>query len=112
MTDPHEVLELTRKLGREPDVDTALHIMQWELGDLVKSWTYSQWHPDLAAAYRSEALHALADLLFQVEVVAQLLGEDVPMLLDFGVDIVEDRIMEKKKKLGRFEHYKGDKEDE
>lgn len=109
-----DVLDLTRRLGREPNVDTALHIMQWELGDLTKSWTYTKWHddPDKHKAWIAEAKHALASLLFQCEVVALLLDTDTATLFDFGKDTVLDRIMDKEKKLGRFEHYVGDQKDE
>ena len=101
-------MNLTRRLGREPNIDTALHIMQWELGDLAKSHVYSKWHPDLAEAYREEAKLALASLLFQAEVVAKLLGSDSPSLLVLGISSVQERIQEKEKKVGRFEHYKGE----
>jgi len=107
-----DVLELTRRLGREPNIDTALHIMQWELGDLTKSWTYSKWHPDLEAAYKAEAKHALGSLLFQAEVIAQLLGTTSQQAFNFGGMTVEDRIVDKEKKLGRFQHYQGDQKDE
>ena len=107
-----ESLELTRKLGREPNIDTALHIIQWELGDLTKAHTYSKWHPNLDAAYKAEAKHALASLLFQAEVVAALLDTDTATLFDFGRATVLDRIDDKEKKLGRFRHYQGDQKDE
>ena len=103
-----DVLELTRKLGREPNVDTALHIMQWELGDLAKSWTYSRWHPDLARAYKAEAKAALSGLVFQSEVVAKLLDTNILDLLDMGTAAVMDRIKEKEKKMGRFKSYVGE----
>lgn len=106
--DPYGVLELTRKLGREPNIDKALHIMQWELGDLAKSYTYSQWHPDLASSYRKEAGLALSSLLFQAHVVAALLDLVPGELLSIGIESVEDRIKEKEKKVGRFQHYVGD----
>ena len=107
--DPFGVLDLTRQLGREPNIDTALHIMQWELGDLAKSHTYSKWHPDLATSYKAEAKLALSSLLFQAYVVAALLDASPAQLLDTGIETVEDRIKEKEKKVGRFEHYVGDK---
>ena len=107
-----EVLQLTRKLGREPNIDTALHIMQWELGDLAKAHTYAKWHPDLASSYCAEAKHALASLLFQAEVVAALLETDTATLFDFGRATVLDRIQDKEKKLGRFQHYQGDQNGE
>ena len=107
--DPYGVLDLTRKLHGEPTVETALHIIQWELGDLAKSWTYARWHPDLANAYMAEAKKALSDLLFQAYVVAALLDASPAELLQQGVETVEDRIKDKEKKVGRFEFYKGDK---
>ena len=105
------VLELTRRLGREPNVDTALHIMMWNLGDLSKSWTYSKWHTDIEQdkAYLAEARHALGSLLFQAEVVARLLGTTSKDSFNFGVMTVEDRIEDKEKKRGRFQSYVGDK---
>jgi len=106
--DPYGVLDLTRKLGREPNIDKALHIMMWELGDLAKSHTYSQWHPDLASSYKEEAKLALASLLFQAHVVAALLDSVPGELLAIGIESVGDRIKEKEKKVGRFQHYKGD----
>ena len=107
--DPYGVLDLTRKLGREPNMDKALHIMMWELGDLTKSHTYSQWHPDLASSYKEEAKLALSSLFFQAYVVAALLDSVPGELLSIGIESVEDRIREKEKKVGRFEHYVGDK---
>ena len=109
--DPYRVLDLTRKLGREPNIDKALHIMQWELGDLAKSHTYSQWHPDLASSYRKEAELALSSLLFQAYVVAALLDSSPAKLLSIGLETVGDRIKEKEKYIGRFEHYVGDQKD-
>ena len=108
--DPYGVLELTRGLGREPNIDTALHILQWELGDLTKSTVYMKWHPDLATSYKAEAKLALSSLLFQVHIVAALLDASPAELLDVGIETVEDRIREKEKKVGRFEHYVGDQE--
>ncbi len=110
--DPYGVLDLTRQLGREPNVDTALHIMQWELGDLTKSHVYSKWHPDLATSYKEEAKLALSALLFQARVVAALLDASPAELLAIGIETVEDRIKEKEKKVGRFEHYVGDQKGE
>jgi len=112
MKDPYGVLELTRKLDREPNIDTALHIIMWELGDLAKSHVYSNWHPDLATSYRAEAKLALASLLFQVHVVAALLEASPTELLNIGIATVQDRINEMEKKIGRFEHYIGEKKDE
>lgn len=109
--DPFGVLDLTRQLGREPNIDTALHIMQWELGDLAKSHTYSKWHPDLTTSYKAEAKLALSSLLFQARVVAALLEVSSAELLSIGIETVQDRIREKEKKVGRFQHYVGDKED-
>jgi len=106
------VLELTRKLGREPNVETALHIMQWELGDLTKSVVYMNWHPELAGAYREEAKHALSSLLFQATVVSELLEADFLELLQFGIDTVKDRRVDKEKKVGRFKHYTGGQKSE
>ena len=106
-----DVLELTRKLGREPNVDTALHILQWELGDLAKACVYTKWHPNLANAYREEAGLALASLLFQSRVVISLLGLNLDNLITLGEDIVKERIQEKLEKVGRFEHYVGEKVD-
>jgi len=107
--DPYGVLELTCRLGREPNIDKALHIMMWELGDLTKSHTYSQWHPDLASSYKEEAKLALSSLFFQAHVVAALLNSSPADLLSTGIESVEDRIKEKEKKVGRFKHYVGDK---
>ena len=104
-----DVLELTRKLGREPNSRTALLIMQWELGDLAKSIVYMDWHPDLATAYRAEAGLAMASLLFQVRVIASLLDFDPGDLFNMGVESVKDRIKEKEQKVGRFKYYQGDK---
>ena len=110
-TDVHKVLELTRKLGREPNLSTALHIMQWELGDLAKSCTYMKWHPDDARLYEAEAKKALGDLLFQAEVVAQLLGTGYMESFSMGTITVEDRIIDMDRKIGRFKTYEGEKED-
>ena len=105
-----DVIELTRRLGREPNVDTALHIMQWNLGDLTKCYTHSKWHPELSGPYLTEAKLALGSLLFQAEVVASLLGTDTATLFDLGRDTVLDRIEDYEKKVGRFQYYKGDKD--
>lgn len=105
-----DVLELTQKLGREPNIDTALHILQWELGDLTKSHTYMKWHPGLATSYKAEAKLALSSLLFQAHVVAALLDASPADLLTIGIETVQDRIEEKEKKVGRFQHYVGDQE--
>ena len=110
--DPYGVLELTRKLHGEPTVETALLIMQWELGDLVKSTVYGRWHDEsLASAFRAEAKKALSDLLFQAHVVAALLDASPAELLQVGIEVVEGRIKEKENKVGRFEFYRGDQED-
>lgn len=106
--DPYGVLELTRQLGREPNMDSALHIMQWELGDLTKSCVYSKWHPDLANAYKAEAKLALASLLFQAHVIAALLDASPAELLNTGIETVRERIVDKDKKIGRFQHYVGE----
>lgn len=106
--DPNGVLELTRKLGREPSLRTALLIMQWEVGDLAKSIVYADWHPDLVGAYKEEAKHALADLLFQIRIVAALLDVDPGDLFNMGLETVQDRIKEKEKKIGRFKNYIGE----
>jgi len=105
-----DVIELTRRLGREPNIDTALHILQWELGDLTKFHTYRKWHtdPDLRKAWREECMHALGSVLFQTAVIAKLLGYDFNDLITFGVDTVRDRIAEKGKKEGRFQSYVGE----
>jgi len=107
-----DVLELTRRLGREPNVGTALHIMQWNIGDLVKSCTYMNWHPDLATSYKAEAKLAMASLTFQACVIMCLLGFDSKEVMDMGVEVVKERIKEKEKKVGRFQHYVGDRKDE
>jgi len=104
-------LELTRRLDREPNIETALLIIQWELGDLAKSHIYSQWHPDLASSYRVEARKALSDLFFQAHVVAALLEASPAKLLADGIETVETLIKEKEKKIGRFQHYNPPKED-
>ena len=104
-----DVLNLTRRLGREPNLETALHILQWELGDLTKSITYMKWHPDLATAYEKEAMAALGSLLFQARVCTDLLKLDFDGVVQFGIDTVRDRIVDKEKKIGRFGHYVGDK---
>ena len=101
----YDVLALTRKLGREPNVDTALHILQWELGDVAKATTYMSWHPELTSSYKAEAKLALSSLVFQTMVVSKLLGFEIEELLEMGVDIIKGRIEEKQKKLGRFQHY-------
>jgi len=108
--DQHDVLELTRKLGREPNIDTALHILQWELGDLAKSHTYIKWHadPDLHKAWRVECMHALASILFQSEVIIKLLGYKVDDVRTHGIDTVRDRIGDMEKKIDRFESYVGE----
>ncbi|GAI90378.1 unnamed protein product [marine sediment metagenome] len=110
--DPYGVLELTHRLGREPNIDTALHIMQWELGDLAKSHTYSKWHPDLESSYKAEAKLALSSLFFQFHVVAALLDASPAELLVTGIETVQDRIKEKEQKVGRFQHYVGDQKEE
>jgi len=108
MTDPYGVLELTRKLRREPNLDTSVHIMMWELGELTKSHVYSKWHPDLAGAYKAEAKLALAGLLFQAYVAAALLDAVPAELLTIGMESVDDRIKEMEQKTGRFQHYVGE----
>ena len=105
--DKVDVLELTRKLGREPNLKTALLIIQWEVGDLAKSIVYADWHPDLASVYKEEAKEALSALIFQANVVAALFNVTPGELLDRGIEAVEDRIKEMEKKVGRFQHYKG-----
>ena len=109
--DPYRVLELTRKLDREPTIDTALHIIQWELGDLAKCLVYTQWHPDLSSSYRAEARKALSDLFFQVHVMAALLDASPAELLVEGIETVETLVKEKEQKVGRFQHYNPPKED-
>jgi len=108
--DQHDVIELTRKLGREPNIDTALHILQWELGDLTKSHTYMKWYtdPDLRKCWKLECMHALGDMLFQTAVIAKLLGYEFNDLVTFGVDTVRDRIVDMEKKIGRFQSYVGE----
>lgn len=109
--DPYGVLELTRKLHGEPTIETALHIMQWELGDLTKATVYSGWHDEtLSPSYIAEAKNALADLLFQAYVVAALLDVSPAEMIQQGIETVEDRIEDKKKRIGRFQYYKGDQE--
>jgi len=105
-----DVLELTRRLGREPNVDTALHILQWELGDLTKSHTYMKWHtdPNMLKGWKVECMHALGSILFQTAVIAKLLGYDFNELVTFGVDTVRDRIVDKEKKIDRFKTYVGE----
>ena len=105
-----DILELTRQLGRVPNVGQALHIMQWELGDLAKAWTYSKWHPDLSRAYEQEAKKALADLIFQARVVAALLDIHLTEVIEMGEDAVRERIKDKERKVDRFKHYVGDRE--
>ena len=106
----NNVLELTRKLGREPNIDTALHILQWELGDLTKSHVHMKWYtdPDRRKAWKAECMHALGSILFQTAVIAKLLGYEFNGLITFGVDTVKDRIVDKEKKSGRFESYVGE----
>jgi len=99
------VLDLTMDLGRTPNAKTALHIMQWELGDLAKAVVYMDWHPDLSPGYQGEAKLALASLVFQARVVAALLGIRFTEVIATGEEIVMERIEEKRKKVGRFEHY-------
>ena len=106
-----DVLELTRRLKRTPNINTALHIMQWELGDLAKSYIYTTWHSDPLqnSAWLAEARKALGSLLFQAEVIAQLLGTTSKDAFNFGVMEVEDRIVEVEKgHAGRFRCYKGE----
>lgn len=104
-----DVIELTRKLGRDPTVTEAIPIIMWELGDLAKSDTYAQWHPELASAYFAEARKALGDLFFQLTVVARLLGTTPEASFSLGLGSVKDRIKEKEMGMGRFRYYKGDK---
>jgi len=106
-----DVLELTRKLHGEPTLETAIHILQWELGDLTKSVIYARWHPGLSSPYLAEARKALSDLFFQLVVVAQLLGMTPDEAFSIGVEEVRDRIKEKVLGQGRFKFYEGDKED-
>ena len=107
---PANVLDLTRQLGREPDVMVACNIMTWELGDLTKMVTYMKWHDDedLRKGWGAEASLAIASLLFQLRVVTELLEYDFDELLDLGVEIVEERKVEKDKKTGRHAYYVGD----
>lgn len=109
-TDPHGVLELTRRLKREPNIETAIHIMQWELGDLAKATMYTKWHdPDLALAYKAEAKKALSDLIFQVYVVAALLEISPTDLTSMGIETVRGVAMDIDEQVGRLKHYRGDK---
>ena len=112
MSNQPDVLELTRKLGREPNLKAALLITQWELGDLAKSTVYADWHPTDAHLYKLEAKHALGSLLFQAEVIAQLLDTTSAEAFAFGVETIKDRIIDKERKLGRFINYEGDQRDE
>ena len=105
----NDVLELTRRLRREPNVDTALHILPWELGDLTKSCTYMKWHgPELTSAYKAEAKIALSALLFQEMVIMKLLGIDFQEVIDLGVETVKERVVDMEKKIDRFQHYVGE----
>jgi len=103
-----DVLDLTRQLKREPDIDTALKILQWELGDLAKATTYAKWHPGKELSYKAEARLAMASLLFQARVVCALLDIDFADTLLMGVMIVEDRIVDLESKRGRMADYVGD----
>jgi len=107
-----DVLDLTRKLGREPNLETAVHIMMWELGDLAKMVTYMKWHDEaLRPGFRAEATLALSSLIFQARVCCELLGFNFGEALEKGVSTVMERAEHVQKKLGRHAHYVGDKKE-
>ena len=104
-----EALDLTKCL-RDPDLSTALRIMQWELGDLAKAVTYMEWHDEkLHPAYKSEAKLALGSLIFQIRVCCALLGIDLQEASELGVATIKERIEDMMRKSGRFQHYVGGK---
>ena len=105
-----DVLELTRQLGRKPNVDTALSIIQWELGGMVKANTYAKWHPPLKEAYMTDLAKNLADMVFQCRVIASLLNVPFAETIRLGEVAVGEKIRDKERKVDRFKHYVGDKE--
>ena len=107
-----EALDLLQGLRKGQDKQACLNILMWEMGDLSKSIQYSKWHLDLEKGYRGEAKLALAAILFQAEALCGMYGWALEEIRGLGFDQVRDRIKEKEKKIGRFEHYKGDKRDE
>ena len=103
-----EALELLQELRKGQDKQACLNILMWEMGDLSKSIQYSKWHPDLEKGYWGEAKLALAAILFQAEALCGMYGWTLKEIRDLGFDQVRDRIVDKEKKIGRFEHYQGD----
>jgi hypothetical protein len=103
-----DVLSLTRKLKREPNIDTAIDIITWELGDLRKCETYKEWHPNLSPGYIEEQKKALGGIVFQSMVIARLLDTTIDEIIDLGFENVKERIKDMKAGSGRFTEYVGE----
>ena len=103
-----DVLTLTRRLGRIPNIDTAIDILTWELGDLRKSETYKTWHPSSKIAYQEEQKKALGAIVFQSMVIASLLGVSLDDIIKLGFENAKERIVDLQNKSGRFAGYVGD----
>ena len=103
-----DVLELTRRLKREPNIPTAINILTWELGDLAKCQTYGKWFPNLAMSYREESRIALSAIVFQSAVIAELLGTNLREMMEMGIDSVKERAIDIEHKVGRYQEYVGE----
>jgi len=100
-----EAVNLTKQLGRQPDLRTAADILTWQVGDLQKAVTYAEWHPNLKPAYGAEAKLALGSIVLQVAVCAKLLDTSLEEIIQLGVDSIKDRIEDYKNHKGRFADY-------
>ena len=100
-----EALKLLQELRRGQDKQACLNVLMWEMGDLSKSIQYSKWHPNLEKGYRGEVKLALAAILFQAESLCGMYGWTLEEIRDLGFDQVRERILEKNKGVGRFQHY-------
>jgi len=84
-----------RTLGKETPRSLST-IMTYELGDLVKSLVYAEVRRDCEAAYLAEARIALADIITQTYILAEVLGADWQDLRLDGEERFRERMTELK----------------
>jgi len=111
---PSNPIELTRLLNREPNIDTATNIVQWELGDIAEMLLLA----DDSWGWASKEIQlALGAVVFQTEVIAILLHDTVFSLIFSSLDKADfpmieshegavEALLKMQSKLGRFIKHK------
>lgn len=90
-----QLLALRESVLGEETLRETLNIITYELGDLHKCVVYSETrYPHLKEAYMAEAKIALADIITQTRLLAEMLGADFETLMVDGEERFRERMEE------------------